>query len=194
MRKKKDKIIEVTVLFFHVSFRKYFQCKNQESCWNATPVSWRIVATASWKLWSVVVFLRRKPLVKGIFTRDVHRVEYSVSFSNVAYIIKKKRNASISGLIAQFSILVYDLLTGKIARILYGHSACVRDVSWHPTDPHIISSSVSKNYSTQFMIWSPQNMHWCITLGLLQWDNRVAKWQYRCTDRYTDSENKSRIV
>lgn len=49
----------------------------------------------------------------------------------------------------RFLISVYDLLTGKIVRNLFGHEMCVRDVSWHPFYPHIVSTSVSKDYSTQ---------------------------------------------
>ena len=39
---------------------------------------------------------------------------------------------------------VYDALTGKIVRRLDGeHRACVRDVSWHPYENNILSTSVS---------------------------------------------------
>ena len=37
---------------------------------------------------------------------------------------------------------VYDVLTGKIEKRLHGHQACVRDVSWHPYDNVIMSTSV----------------------------------------------------
>ncbi len=40
-------------------------------------------------------------------------------------------------------ILVYDVLTGKIVDSLEGHKACVRDVSWHPYEHKLISTSVS---------------------------------------------------
>lgn len=40
-------------------------------------------------------------------------------------------------------VVIYDLLTGKIMRVLDGHDACVRDVSWHPDFPEIVSTSVS---------------------------------------------------
>ncbi|XP_032668188.1 DDB1- and CUL4-associated factor 11-like isoform X3 [Odontomachus brunneus] len=59
-------------------------------------------------------------------------------------------------------IFIYDLLTGKIVRILFGHGTCVRDVSWHPFHPHLISTS---------------------------WDCMIAKWQYRYNDRYTNDDN-----
>lgn len=38
---------------------------------------------------------------------------------------------------------VYDVLTGSVETRLSGHDACVRDVSWHPFEDNIISSSVS---------------------------------------------------
>uniref|UniRef100_A0A8C6TJW4 DDB1- and CUL4-associated factor 11 n=1 Tax=Neogobius melanostomus TaxID=47308 RepID=A0A8C6TJW4_9GOBI len=40
-------------------------------------------------------------------------------------------------------IIVYDVLTGSVVTRLSGHDACVRDVSWHPFEDNIISSSVS---------------------------------------------------
>lgn len=42
---------------------------------------------------------------------------------------------------ASGSVYIYDMLTGKIARELRGHRSCVRDVSWHPYLPEIMSSS-----------------------------------------------------
>jgi len=47
-------------------------------------------------------------------------------------------------------ILVYDVLTGAIERCLHirnnqygaGREKCVRDVSWHPFENYIISTSV----------------------------------------------------
>ena len=41
---------------------------------------------------------------------------------------------------------VYDSLTGEVVRRLQGHKSCVRDVSWHPYQPEILSSSVSTEY------------------------------------------------
>ena len=40
--------------------------------------------------------------------------------------------------------IVYDVLTGEIVTKLKGHhKQCVRDVSWHPYENIIMSSSVS---------------------------------------------------
>ncbi|XP_058808193.1 DDB1- and CUL4-associated factor 11 isoform X2 [Phymastichus coffea] len=48
-------------------------------------------------------------------------------------------------------IIIYDLLTGKIAKSLKGHKTVVRDVSWHPYNPEIVSTS---------------------------WDGEIARWRY----------------
>lgn len=44
------------------------------------------------------------------------------------------------------SLQVYDALSGEVIRELGGHRSCVRDVSWHPFYPEIVSSSVSYNF------------------------------------------------
>jgi WD repeat-containing protein 23 len=44
---------------------------------------------------------------------------------------------------ASGSVVIYDILTGKMVKSLKGHRSCVRDVSWHPYNPEIVSSSVS---------------------------------------------------
>jgi WD repeat-containing protein 23 len=43
-------------------------------------------------------------------------------------------------------IVIYDVLTGKIVKTLSGHRGCVRDISWHPFEPNIMSTSVSHKY------------------------------------------------
>lgn len=45
---------------------------------------------------------------------------------------------------------VYDVLTGSVVTRLSGHDACVRDVSWHPYEDNIISSSVRLSWSPLF--------------------------------------------
>uniref|UniRef100_A0A8C9VK02 Ddb1 and cul4 associated factor 11 n=1 Tax=Scleropages formosus TaxID=113540 RepID=A0A8C9VK02_SCLFO len=40
-------------------------------------------------------------------------------------------------------VVIYDVLTGKVVSRLSDHKACVRDVSWHPYQDNIVSSSVS---------------------------------------------------
>ena len=39
-------------------------------------------------------------------------------------------------------ISVYDILTGKIVTKLEGHRQCVRDVSWHPYENTLVTTSV----------------------------------------------------
>ncbi|KAK0144625.1 DDB1- and CUL4-associated factor 11 [Merluccius polli] len=51
-------------------------------------------------------------------------------------------------------IIVYDVLTGAVVARLCGHDACVRDVSWHPYQDSIVSSS---------------------------WDGGVHMWEHRQT-------------
>ncbi|TSK98380.1 DDB1- and CUL4-associated factor 11 [Bagarius yarrelli] len=51
-------------------------------------------------------------------------------------------------------IIIYDVLTGQVVTRLTGHDACVRDVSWHPYQDNIISSS---------------------------WDGAIRMWEHRHT-------------
>ncbi|CAL8292173.1 unnamed protein product [Lota lota] len=51
-------------------------------------------------------------------------------------------------------IIVYDVLTGAVVARLCGHDACVRDVSWHPYQDSIVSTS---------------------------WDGGVRMWEHRQT-------------
>lgn len=47
-----------------------------------------------------------------------------------------------TAVLSGFSWTVYDLLSGHIVKKLTNHKACVRDVSWHPFEEKIVSSSV----------------------------------------------------
>lgn len=54
--------------------------------------------------------------------------------------------------------VVYDVLTGAVVSRLSGHDACVRDVSWHPYEDSIVSSSVSAvnaNYESMAVFQYP---------------------------------------
>jgi len=62
------------------------------------------------------------------------------------------------------SIYVFDILTGKVAKKLDGHHATIRDVSWHPFLPILISTS---------------------------WDGTVKKWDY--DPELERSLNKSKL-
>uniref|UniRef100_A0A8D2LLZ2 DDB1- and CUL4-associated factor 11 n=1 Tax=Varanus komodoensis TaxID=61221 RepID=A0A8D2LLZ2_VARKO len=52
-------------------------------------------------------------------------------------------------------VVVYDLLSGLIVKKLINHTACVRDVSWHPYEAKIVSSS---------------------------WDGNIWLWEYHQTE------------
>ncbi|XP_028933736.1 DDB1- and CUL4-associated factor 11 isoform X1 [Ornithorhynchus anatinus] len=56
-------------------------------------------------------------------------------------------------------VVVYDLLSGRIVKKLTDHRACVRDVSWHPYEEKIVSSS---------------------------WDGNLRLWQYLQAEYYGD--------
>lgn len=57
------------------------------------------------------------------------------------------------------SLVIYDTLSGNIVRRLEGHRSCVRDVSWHPYENNIMTSS---------------------------WDGCVGKWEYITPDLFED--------
>ena len=42
---------------------------------------------------------------------------------------------------ADGKVFIYDLLSGSVVKELGGHQACVRDVSWHPDNLQLVSSS-----------------------------------------------------
>ena len=48
-------------------------------------------------------------------------------------------------------VYVYDVVSGAMVRRLEGHTAAVRDVSWHPTQPLLASSS----WDGTFILWKP---------------------------------------
>jgi DDB1- and CUL4-associated factor 11 len=53
------------------------------------------------------------------------------------------------------SIYIWDILTGEIVKKLDGHRSIVRDVSWHPFEPLLLSAS---------------------------WDRSVRLWDWQATD------------
>lgn len=62
--------------------------------------------------------------------------------------------------------VVYDVLTGAVVARLSGHDACVRDVSWHPYEDNIISSSVSAlNGNCSICPWPRSSIHTAVLLN-----------------------------
>ncbi|KAK2104005.1 DDB1- and CUL4-associated factor 11 [Saguinus oedipus] len=61
-------------------------------------------------------------------------------------------------------VVVYDLLSGHIVKKLTNHKACVRDVSWHPFEEKIVSSS---------------------------WDGNLRLWQYHQAEYFRDDMPES---
>ncbi|KAI4469449.1 ddb1- and cul4-associated factor 11 [Holotrichia oblita] len=61
-------------------------------------------------------------------------------------------------------LLIYDALTGKIVRELRKHSSCVRDVSWHPYNNEILTSS---------------------------WDKTIGCWYYSHSEASEDRDRQS---
>lgn len=51
------------------------------------------------------------------------------------------------------NVVVYDILTGEIVSKKKEHKHCVRDVSWHPYEPNMVSSS----WDGTFSLWSYQD-------------------------------------
>lgn len=60
------------------------------------------------------------------------------------------------------SVVIYDVLTGKITSRLTGHRQAVRDVSWHPYENEIVSTS---------------------------WDGTLGLWRYK---RKSDDDNEEK--
>ncbi|KAK3576381.1 hypothetical protein CHS0354_018929 [Potamilus streckersoni] len=60
------------------------------------------------------------------------------------------------------SVVIYDLLSGKIVKKLERHRSCVRDVSWHPYENNIISTS---------------------------WDGCLGKWDYQYIEVSNDEDS-----
>lgn len=58
------------------------------------------------------------------------------------------------------SLVIYDTLSGNIVRRLEGHRSCVRDVSWHPYDNNIMTSS---------------------------WDGCIGKWEYKSPAQFEEN-------
>lgn len=79
-------------------------------------------------------------------------------------------------------LAVYDVLTGKVVRNLEGgHKSCVRDISWHPYQHTIISSSVSVCVRAHHAMGTHENSSW----------NKKSLWVKHTTDTAGQNANSS---
>ena len=73
-------------------------------------------------------------------------------------------------------MLIYDLLTGKQVASLLGHTACVRDVSWHPYKMEIVDTA-----------WDGRHYQWFYVSP----DSELADLHFDSSDVITDSGSDS---
>lgn len=81
-------------------------------------------------------------------------------------------------MILYFLISVYDILTGNIVKTVPAHADLVRDASWHPTRPEILTSS------------------WDTTVGLCTYSELITKQKrsprVRLDDIFSDPQRPLR--
>lgn len=73
-------------------------------------------------------------------------------------------------------VVIYDVLTGQQEAVLEGHTACVRDVSWHPHRPEIIDSA-----------WDGHHYKWFYVSP----DSDLADLQLDLDDLFTDTDSEN---
>lgn len=107
---------------------------------------------------------------------------------------------SSSPVYSGFSCTVYDLLSGHIVKKLTNHKACVRDVSWHPFEEKIVSSSVRlQGLGVGGPTHVPRTGTWeghlpdCLPLSDLQWDGSLRLWQYHQAEYFQDDMTESDV-
>ena len=108
-----------------------------------------------------VVSSRRK--VEGdtsVMTYSGHRVQQTLIRCQFSPLETTGQKYLVTGS-ADGRVVIYDLLSGEIVKELSAHKACVRDVSWHPTDLSLVSSS---------------------------WDGSVVRWTCRDYDSVEEDE------
>lgn len=122
----------------------------------ATREARRIVANQNWDYrWETVP--RRSPRLQNVIGNDAvmtyrgHRVLHTLLRAKFSPAHTTGQQFIYAGC-ATGSVVVYDVLTGKIVtKLRDAHRQCVRDVSWHPYESVIMSTS---------------------------WDCTIGKWEY----------------
>lgn len=84
------------------------------------------------------------------FTRKWNR--FLVSIMN-AMVFSKIYPSSLSSFDFVCLLLVYDVLSGEKVLLSKRRLGCIRDVSWHPYQPQLVSSSVSNMKQKNYVVW-----------------------------------------
>lgn len=86
----------------------------------------------------------------SVMTYKGHQVRQTLIRSRFSPSATTSQSFIYSGC-ASGSVVIYDILTGRVITRLRGHTQVCRDVSWHPYFPEMISSS---------------------------WDGSICRWNY----------------
>ncbi|XP_076337040.1 DDB1- and CUL4-associated factor 11-like isoform X3 [Tachypleus tridentatus] len=85
------------------------------------------------------------------------------------------------------NVIIYDVLTGKIVKILSAHRGCVRDVSWHPYRQELVSIS----WDGTLRCWTYSGKH-ALDSGDGQFE-RTGRLGLRKSQRIAQSRMKPQI-
>lgn len=92
---------------------------------------------------NVVQRNRAAKLLKGdtsLMTYTGHSVQQTLIRSRFSPVFTTSQQYIYTGC-STGRVIIYDVLTGNKVKELKGHRTCVRDVSWHPWKPDIVSTS-----------------------------------------------------
>eukprot|EP00111_Clytia_hemisphaerica_P016018 TCONS_00047376-protein len=106
--------------------------------------------------------LKKSPGKDAVMTYRGHRVLHTLLRAKFSPIFTTGQKYIYAGC-ASGNVVIYDVLTGEIVEKLKGvHNQCVRDVSWHPYQNTIMSSS---------------------------WDFSIGRWDFHRTDVQEQKDN-----
>ena len=89
---------------------------------------------------TVVSERRRVEGDTSVMTYTGHRVQQTLIRCHFSPLDTTGQKYLLTGS-ADGRVVIYDLLSGDIVKELSAHKACVRDVSWHPSNLDLVSSS-----------------------------------------------------